>query len=297
MAQMKRDDLTDTFAIHQYYMDIINCQPNIVYWVDLHCNLKGCNTNFVKLLGIKSKNDFAGTPYEQMAKFLPWSESRIEAFRLDDMEVLFTTEPKYEVEEHPVYDKKGEATYYLATRVPLFDKEKQVSGLVVILSDVTASKNVLEPSSVLEGKESTIDQDIKYIPTILMVEDNFIAQKVEGALLRSLNCQVDIAESGDKALLLFKPGRYDIVFMDIGLQDTSGYMVAKKIRKIEENSHHHVPIIALTSYQADVVKYDCNEYYMEGVLTKPLTIAQAKQVIRRYIYHENIQVNGLKSVK
>ncbi len=44
-------------------------------------------------------------------------------------------------------------------------------------------------------------------PSVLMVEDNFIAQKVEEALLTSLNCHVDIAESGDKAVLLFDPGK------------------------------------------------------------------------------------------
>lgn len=68
-------------------------------------------------------------------------------------------------------------------------------------------------------------------PKILMVEDNFVAQKVEEALLKELQCQVDIADTGDKALNLFDPGKYDMVFMDIGLEDTSGYLVAKKFAK------------------------------------------------------------------
>jgi CheY-like chemotaxis protein len=98
-------------------------------------------------------------------------------------------------------------------------------------------------------------------------------------------------------VLLFEPGRYDLVFMDIGLEDTSGYVVSKKFRQLEKDTEHHVPIIALTSYEADIVKYDCDDYTMEGALTKPLTSEQAKQIIQHYIYHIDIPVRGLKSIK
>jgi CheY-like chemotaxis protein len=128
-----------------------------------------------------------------------------------------------------------------------------------------------------------------------MIEDNIIAQNVEKALLMALNCQVDIAESGDKALQLFGPGKYDLVLMDIGLEDTSGYVVAKQLRNMEKDTNHHVPIIALTGYEADVVKYDCEQYFMEGAITKPLTSEQAEQIIKHYVYHMDIPVNGLKS--
>ena len=282
----------DDCAIHQYYMDIIYYMPNIVYWVDIDCNLKGCNNNFVQLLGLKSISDFIGTPYAQMAKFTAWSSERIELFKLDDMAVIFSGEPTFDVEETPVYGKDDEVTYYVATRVPLFDKDKKAIGLVVILSDVSSQKKEMQPIAPMDGKK--VNRDPNYIPRVLMVEDNFIAQKVEGALLKSLNCQVDIAESGDMALKLFASGKYDIVFMDIGLQDTSGYMVAKKFRQMEKNTEHHVPIIALTSYQADVVKNDVNDYFMEGVVTKPLTIEQARQIIQHYVFYENIAVDGLK---
>ena len=134
-------------------------------------------------------------------------------------------------------------------------------------------------------------------PHVLMVEDNVIAQKVESALLTELNCEVDVAETGDRALELFKPGKYDLVLMDISLEDTSGYLVAKNLREKERETQFHVPIIALTSYQADVVKYDVHDYFMDGVLTKPITSEQVKQIIQRFIYHEDeVEVIGLKLV-
>ncbi|WP_133127957.1 response regulator [Legionella nagasakiensis] len=297
--QIKKNNFADAFSIHQHYIDILNCIPNIVYWVDNDCVLKGCNNQFIQMLGLQKIGDLKGTPYDQMAKHTPWPKERIEAFRLDDMKVIFSGVAQYDVEESPIFDEKREAIYYLVRRTPLLDRNGQVTGLVVVFTDISERKKL--ESRLSDQKNSQEHSKAEHVlaeePHVLMVEDNFIAQKVEEALLTALHCHVDIADSGDKALKLFGPGKYDIVFMDIGLEDTSGYMVAKKFRQMEENTKFHVPIIALTSYQADVVKYDCNDYFMDGVLTKPLTSEQAKQIIQHFIYHENIDVAGLKSVK
>lgn len=283
----------DVLAIHEYYMDIINCMPNIVYWVDIDCELKGCNNRFVKLLGTRRLDDFLGTPYEHLINLAQWSADRVESLKLDDMAVIFSGQASYEIVERPVYDKKERALYFLSTRVPLFDKEKRIIGLVVILNDITDRNETEKPRAVT--KPVGLKRRSKKSPRILMVEDNLVAQKVEQALLTALNCQVDIAESGEQAIKLFSPGKYDLVFMDIGLQDTSGYIVAKKIREMEEETQYHIPIIALTSYQADVVKDDCIDYSMEGVISKPLTSDQAKQIIERYIYNKNILVDWVQS--
>lgn len=132
-------------------------------------------------------------------------------------------------------------------------------------------------------------------PIILLVEDNLLAQKASQSLLTQLACHVDVADSGKKAILLFEPGKYDLIFMDIGLNDTSGYVLSKNIRHIEKNSPFHVPIIALTGFDADTVKSDCSAYSMAGAMTKPLTQVQAKQIIAHYIYHDDTPIQGLKT--
>lgn len=132
-------------------------------------------------------------------------------------------------------------------------------------------------------------------PRVLLIEDNLIAQTVEKNLLQTVGCEVDIAADGEGSIKLFSPGKYDVIFVDIGLQDTSGYMVAKKIREQESGTEHHVPIIALTSYKAEVVKHDCREYFMAGAITKPLTINQAEQIIKYYILDQDIFIDGLIS--
>ena len=287
----KQNDLKRDMDVHEYYMDIINCMPHIVYWVDANCTLMGCNLNFVKLLGLEQLNDFIGTPHDQMMKQLSWPAERIELFRQDDMAVLFSGLPEYDVEELPVYKKEGRVIYYKSSRIPLFDVNKKVTGLVVILNDITAQKemekvlNLTHPIHRVTGIKHT-NKPVR----VLLVEDNIIAQHVQQTLLMTLNCEVDIAGSGDAASMLFEPGKYGLVFMDIGLQDTSGYIVSKTFREMEKNTRYHVPIIALTAYQADVIKADCNDYFMDGVITKPLTSEQALQIINRYVYHQEMDV-------
>jgi CheY-like chemotaxis protein len=295
--QIKKESTDPCLSITQYYLNIINSMPNIVYWMDKNTVLKGCNNNFVDYFELKTLKDFSGSPYDSMALNKKWSIERINALKLDDMQVLFSGEATKDIEEAPIIQTSdGKALYFVSHRIPLLNEEKEVIGLVVTLCDVTKYK-ILE-KQIYQNKKKTIrsthTKKTIHQPKVLMIEDNYLTQKVEEALLTSLNCQVNIAHSGEEAISMFNPGKYDLIFLDIGLEDTSGYMVAKKIRAMEKETQYHVPIIALTAYQAEVVKYDCHDYSMDGVISKPLTIEQAKQIIQFFVYHENVEIKGLQ---
>ncbi|MCW8443663.1 response regulator [Fluoribacter gormanii] len=296
-SHAKNRTVEDLDSIHEYYMEIINSMPNIVYWVDTECNLKGCNNNFVKLLGLNTIKDFKGTPYQKMEEFAHWDKERIEELKLEDMKVIFSGVPQHNVEEKAIEDNSGKTYYFLSSRILMHNRNKKVIGLIVILNDITLTKELEKHANVLQEDNQKIKPLLKegYLPTVLMVEDNIIAQNVEKALLTALHCQVDIADSANSAIELFQPGKYDLVLMDIGLEDSSGYVVAKQLRQKEKNTQHHVPIIALTGFEADVVKYDCQHYFMEGAISKPLTCEQAEQIIKHYVYHMDVPVRGLKT--
>lgn len=286
----------EELRIHHWYMSIINSVPDAVYWVDPSCNLLGCNKHFATLLGLNKTQDFKGTPYQQMKESALWVDARIDALKLDDMNAIFSGKACYDVTEEPIIDKNGATLNFKSSRVPMFNEDKELVGLTVVLTQIQFTAVTRKPKK-MQSKTSPTNNEFNtdYLPNVLMIEDNIIAQNVERALLTTLNCRVDIAETGDKALELFNPGKYDLVLMDIGLENTSGYVVAKQLRQMEKNTTHHVPIIALTGYEADVVKFDCSQYFMEGAISKPLTSEQAEQILKHYVFHIDTPVHGLKS--
>lgn len=126
---------------------------------------------------------------------------------------------------------------------------------------------------------------------VLIVEDNSIAQTVAKSILLQLGCNVDIADSGKKALDLWKKGSYDLILMDIGLPDFSGYEVSHQIRLFELNNKSRIPIIALTAHTGDENKKKCIEMGMNTVLIKPLTTKSCREILEAFIpgYSQQIQ--------
>ncbi len=285
--------------IHQHYMDIINNILDAVYWTDSNCNLIGCNLSFLHLLNFKNLQDLKGKPYDLLRKHAYWPEKHLETLKFDDMNVIFSGNPQYNREEKIVTTEHNKTFYFKINRAPMYDEQRHIIGLIVVLTNITEFRELQEQVRLQQAKNPSnteISISNYRFPKVLMIEDNLIAQNVESALLTALNCQVDIADTGARALQLFNPGKYDLVLMDIGLEDTSGYVVAKNLRSKEKDTPHHVPIIALTGYQAEVIKFDCGQYCMEGAITKPLTSQQAEQIIKHYVYHMDIEVQGLKSI-
>lgn len=110
---------------------------------------------------------------------------------------------------------------------------------------------------------------------VLLVEDYQLAAKIADYILRSLDCQVDIAKNGEQALEKAMAGEYDLILMDLGLPDKDGYEVTKMIRKAKNNT----PVYALTAHTDQGHKDMALEAGMNGFLIKPLEEDEVKQVL------------------
>lgn len=287
--QNKNNKHVELQDLHQYYSSILNCLPNWIYWIDNDCVLQGCNMRFTQFLGLKNVQDFSGSPYQKLAQTAQWSPTVIDAFRLDDMSVLFSGQAMHERDLPPILFPDGTIHHFICNRDPLLDQAGRVLGAVVVLMEVPEPRQKQAKIPMTQ-----VETPITRSPRVLIVEDNLVAKQVEESLMRALNCEVDCADTGKQALALFQPGNYDLVIMDIGLEDTSGYVLSKQFRQLEKSTKFHVPIIALTSFEADLVKYDCDYYFMDGVISKPLSAEQAEQIVQHYIYHQETTVTGLK---
>ncbi len=122
-------------------------------------------------------------------------------------------------------------------------------------------------------------KDVK--PKILLVEDSDVGIMVAKLNFAALGCDVDIAKTSHDALDL-ATNKYDLIFMDIGLDEMDGYEVTKKIRaSIPKNKD--TPIIALTAHSNEHAKDLCHAAGMNDFLQKPLTQENLKIILDKWL--------------
>lgn len=127
----------------------------------------------------------------------------------------------------------------------------------------------------------------KELISILVVEDNHIAQKIARIVIESLNCDFDIIDNGTHALQLFNENRYDLVFVDLGLPDKDGYTVATEIRQIEKRiSLKPVIIVGLSVHTGESQKKQAIDSGMNDYIIKPLTHEKCIEVLKKHLTYE-----------
>ena len=110
---------------------------------------------------------------------------------------------------------------------------------------------------------------------VLLVEDNFVNQRIAKIMLEMLKCTVDVANNGQVAVDMVKsrPEKYDLILMDIQMPIMDG-VTSMKI--IKNDLEYKKPIIALS---ANAMEGDAERYVAEGFdeyLTKPITSESVK---------------------
>lgn len=144
-------------------------------------------------------------------------------------------------------------------------------------------------------KNKIIDTNIEKIVSpdsinVLLVEDDVIAARAAKANLESLGCIVMHADNGGDATKLFKQNKFDLIFMDLGLPDMKGTEATAIIRAFEKETNAVcVPIIAISAHVDMAITKTCMDIGMNQVLTKPLMIAKAKEVLEKI---KNLKTTG-----
>lgn len=122
-------------------------------------------------------------------------------------------------------------------------------------------------------------------PSILLVEDDPLNQKVIRMLLKRMGFQPDLAFNGLEALQALNNRRYDIVLMDIRMPEMNGLEATKIIRaKLPPADQPH--IIAITAYAMTYDRKKCVGAGMDDYLSKPIKIEDLREIISHYSHHE-----------
>jgi CheY-like chemotaxis protein len=83
---------------------------------------------------------------------------------------------------------------------------------------------------------------------LLVVDDEADAREVVTEVLRACGAEVTSAASAAEALDLFGRVRPDVIVSDIGMPETDGYTLLRRIRALPAERGGRTPAVALTAY-------------------------------------------------
>ena len=118
---------------------------------------------------------------------------------------------------------------------------------------------------------------------ILVVDDNEINQVVACKFLQKLGCHAEVARNGREALDSIAKVVYDAVLMDCEMPEMNGYEATQEIRRQEQSTTNHLPIIALTGHASSEDEQKCRQAGMDDVVTKPITLPTLRAKIERLL--------------
>jgi two-component system, sensor histidine kinase and response regulator len=121
---------------------------------------------------------------------------------------------------------------------------------------------------------------------VLLVEDNFVNQKVAVRFLERLGCTVEVAGHGAEGVAACQQRHFDIVLMDLQMPVMDGMTATRKIREWETTGH--IPIIALTANAMTGDRELCEAAGMDGYLTKPIEVERLRSILTKY----GLETNG-----
>jgi CheY-like chemotaxis protein len=121
------------------------------------------------------------------------------------------------------------------------------------------------------------------IPTrslhVLVAEDSPVNQHVAAALLEKWGHRVTVAGNGRQALAAVTAGRFDLILMDVQMPEMDGLEATAAIRKREQSTGEHIPIVALTAHAMKGDRDRCLASGMDAYVTKPIRSKELARVI------------------
>ena len=117
---------------------------------------------------------------------------------------------------------------------------------------------------------------------MLLVDDNAVNRMVAGRMLAKLGAACGEADGGFEAIQRYQENSWDLVLMDIQMPGMDGYEATREIRRLEEGTGRHVPIVALTAHALPEDRDRCLAAGMDEYLTKPVRSNDLERVITQF---------------
>ena len=169
--------------------------------------------------------------------------------------------------------KIGVAAYLLK---PVRQSELREAIARVLQAPEPAGNTIVTGTSLLEERapERTLH--------ILVAEDNLVNQKLARRLLEKRGHKVVIAGNGREALKALDGATFDLILMDVQMPDMDGIQATEELRRREELTGAHCPVVAMTALAMKGDKERCIAAGMDGYLSKPIRPQELDAVLDSY---------------
>ncbi|MCD6598290.1 MAG: response regulator, partial [Bacteroidales bacterium] len=165
------------------------------------------------------------------------------------------------------------------------ETDDQFTSLIFTLPFSTPDESVhnkFGPAKIPDFNEQKTSLKL-YDANVLLVEDNELNQKILLIGLKNYIKNIDVAIHGKIALDMFGTSNYDLILMDIQMQEMDGITATRKIREIEESTNSHVPIIAVTANALLGDRETCLSAGMDDYISKPFQIEELLEKMQSLI--------------
>lgn len=139
-------------------------------------------------------------------------------------------------------------------------------------------------SAPTKTEEQPIDRtrDASKLP-VLVVEDNPVNSLVIAKVLELSGYTCMLAENGAEAVEAFTNNDFCCILMDCQMPVMDGYEATRHIRKLEQNTNNHIPIIAVTANALAEDRDLCLQAGMDDYLKKPVRKRVLADKLKEYV--------------
>lgn len=118
--------------------------------------------------------------------------------------------------------------------------------------------------------------------SILVVEDYLETIALFHDLLANEGFQVNLAETGEKALEMMRKHDFDLVLLDIMLPRVDGFSVCRMIKKPKPGKKAPI-VIVVTALDIPDIGQKATEAGADEVILKPFDAAELLRLVNKYL--------------
>ena len=130
-------------------------------------------------------------------------------------------------------------------------------------------------------QNSSAQRRSEHPKSVLLAEDSLINQKLAIGLLEKWGHRVTVANHGYEAVNLSGDQPFDLLLMDVQMPELDGLDATRMIRRREQTTGIHLPILAMTAHAMKGDRERCLAAGMDDYLVKPIRASELFQAVER----------------